>query len=62
MSKFLNERKIKNEKETYWQSGVWLWNNQNYDYNEASPKWFPKYKKICIFCEKCLEKPQHINF
>lgn len=49
--KFLNteepkEYKIKNEIETYWQSGVWLWNNQNYDYNEDSPKWFPKYKKI----------------
>lgn len=49
--KFLNteepkEYKIKSEKENYWQSGVWLWNNQNYDYNEDSPKWFPKYKKI----------------
>lgn len=45
--KFLNtEYKIKEEVETYWQSGVWLWNNQNYEYNEYSPKWFPKYKKI----------------
>ena len=45
--KFLNtEYKIKEEAETYWQSGVWLWNNQNYEYNEYSPKWFPKYKKI----------------
>lgn len=33
-------------KQFYWQSGVWLWNNQNYEYNEYSPKWFPKYKKI----------------
>ncbi len=45
--KFLNtEYKIKEEVETYWQSGVWLWNNQNYEYNEYSPNWFPKYKKI----------------
>ncbi len=45
--KFLNtEYKIQEEVETYWQSGVWLWNNQNYEYNEYSPKWFPKYKKI----------------
>lgn len=45
--KFLNtEYKIKEEVETYWQSGVCLWNNQNYEYNEYSPKWFPKYKKI----------------
>ena len=45
--KFLNtEYKIKEEVETYWQSGVWLWNNQNYEYNEYAPKWFPKYKKI----------------
>lgn len=44
---FLNtEYKIKEEVETYWQSGVWLWNNQNYEYSEYSPKWFPKYKKI----------------
>lgn len=45
--KFLNtEYKIQEEVETYWQSGVWLWNNQNYEYNEYSPNWFPKYKKI----------------
>lgn len=45
--KFLNTKyKIKEGVETYWQSGVWLWNNQNYEYNEYSPKWFPKYKKI----------------
>lgn len=26
--------------------GIFMWNNQNYDYNEHSPSWFPKYKRI----------------
>lgn len=30
----------------YWQMGIFMWNNQNYDYNEHSPSWFPKYKRI----------------
>lgn len=30
----------------YWQMGIFMWNNQNYDYNEYSPSWFPQYKKI----------------
>lgn len=38
--------KGKNITETKWQSGIWLWNNQNYDYNDNSPNWFPKYKKL----------------
>lgn len=29
-----------------WEDGVWLWNNQNYNYNNHSPSWFPKYKRI----------------
>ncbi len=29
-----------------WEDGVWLWNYQNYDFNNYSPKYFPKYKKI----------------
>ena len=33
-------------RETYWQAGVWLWNNQNYEYNDYAPLWFPKYKKL----------------
>lgn len=30
----------------YWEMGVFMWNNQNYDYNNYSPKYYPKYKKI----------------
>ena len=29
-----------------WEDGVGLWNDQNYDYNNHSPSWFPMYKKI----------------
>lgn len=31
---------------TIWESGAWLWNNQNYEGNEYNFSWFPKYKKI----------------
>lgn len=41
-----NQIKHKGKIETNWQSGIWLWNNQNYDYNKHSPKWFPQYKKL----------------
>lgn len=49
--KFLNTEETKEYKrkeniKNKWQSGLWLWNDQNYDYNENSPSWFPKYKKI----------------
>ena len=45
---FLNSKSSLNEleKENKWDEGVWLWNYQNYEYNDYSPKWFPKYKKI----------------
>lgn len=47
---FLNsncEYKLKKGiEETNWEEGVSLWNDQNYEYNDYSPKWFPKYKKI----------------
>ena len=33
-------------RETHWQAGVWLWNEQNYEYNNYAPSWFPKYKKL----------------
>ena len=33
-------------RETHWQAGVWLWNDQNYEYNNYAPSWFPKYKKL----------------
>ncbi len=32
--------------ENNWQRGCRLWNEQNFDYNENSPSWFPKYKKM----------------
>ncbi len=37
--------KIKNVKNN-WEYGVLLWNDQNYDYNNYSPAWFVKYKRI----------------
>ena len=47
--KFLNSfkhYKRGNNNVTAWESGVWLWNDQNYEYNQYGESWFPKYKKI----------------
>ena len=44
--KVLKTRYETGTRETHWQAGVWLWNNQNYEYNEYAPTWFPKYKKL----------------
>lgn len=33
-------------KRTHWKAGVLLWNEQNYENNDCSPIWFPKYKKL----------------
>lgn len=46
---FLN--KVNNSKylpkpETNWQTGLWIWNWQNYKSNFYSPSWFPRYKKL----------------
>ncbi len=30
----------------YWELGILMWNDQNYDCTNYSPKYFPKYKKI----------------
>lgn len=46
MIRILKTEYNKAYKETHWKAGVWLWNNQNYEYNGNSPTWFPKYKKL----------------
>lgn len=43
---FLNAKSKQESPFNKWQIGVGLWNNQNYEYNENSPKWFPQYKRI----------------
>lgn len=45
--KFLNMYKDKEHTRTNWQSGVWLWNDQNYNDNEPHYlNYLPRYKKI----------------
>ncbi len=44
--KVLKTRYETGTRETHWQAGVWLWNDQNYKYNNYAPSWFPKYKKL----------------
>ena len=41
-----NDNRHLKEQKNNWQAGVWLWNDQNYEYNAHAPQWFPKYKKI----------------
>lgn len=49
--RYLNAPQLEDERlsldfKNYWQFGVWLWNDQNYDYVRSNPSWFPKYKKL----------------
>ncbi len=42
----LNNSKYLPKPETNWQTGLWVWNWQNYNSNFYSPSWFPKYRKL----------------
>ena len=42
---------------THWEEGVWLWNNQNYEYNDYAPYWFPKYKRL----DENIQMPDYIK-
>lgn len=41
-----NNSKYLSKPETNWQTGLWVWNWQNYNFNSYSPSWFPKYRKL----------------